>query len=87
MYNFDSFITVYQFMLESCQYPYYKTKSIDILRRLFFNDTVSTDDIKFLEKQTEVSVSKWLELMTNHNQSDINIDEQPMDANNICTAP
>lgn len=74
-------------MLESCQYPYYKTKSIDILRRLFFNDTVSTDDIKFLEKQTEVSVSKWLELMTNHNQSDINIDEQPMDANNICIAP
>ena len=87
MYNFDSFITVYQFMLESCQYPYYKTKSIDILRRLFFNVTVSTDDIKFLEKQTEVSVSKWLELMTNHNQSDINIDEQPMDANNICIAP
>ena len=87
MYNFDSFVTAYQFMLESCQYPYYKTKSIDILRKLFFNDAISTDEIKFLEKQTEVSVSKWLELMTNYNQSDVNIDEQPMSGESICIAP
>lgn len=87
MYNFDSFVTAYQFMLESCQYLYYKTKSIDILRKLFFNDVISTDDMKFLEKQTEVSVSKWLELMAHHNQSDVNIDEQPISVENICIAP
>lgn len=87
MYNFDSFVTAYQFMLESCQYPYYRTKSIEILRKLFFNDAISADDIKFLEKQTELSVSKWLELMANHNQSDKNIEEYPISVENICIAP
>ena len=88
MYNFEQFINEHADMFEKCKYPFCKHKSTLIVRKIFFDDNISKKEIKQLETWTGVTPTEWRQLIDKYNCINENeFEEQPMDANNICTAP
>ena len=59
MFDFESFLSKYNFLFDSCKYTYYRTKCIQIVKKIFFHNVISEDDKNLLFKHTSFHFDEW----------------------------
>ena len=90
MFNFESFLSKYNFLFDSCKYTYYRNKCTKIVKDIFFQNVVSEDDKNLLFKYTSLHFDEWKKIIDEYNQKaifDASCCDEYMDANNMPSAP
>ena len=66
LFNYKEFIEQNIEMLSGCKYPYYKTKASEIVRKIFYSEGVTADELIFLAEKTGITIDAWCQKIENY---------------------
>lgn len=67
IFCFDDFLKKYNNKFSECRYPFYENRCKKIVRKLFYLQLVTEDEIAFLEKHSKVSQKEWMQCISEFN--------------------
>ena len=67
IFCFDDFIKKYNDKFNQCRYPYYEKRCKEIVKKLFYAQLVTEDEITFLEKHGGISKNEWMRYISEFN--------------------